>query len=81
MKQGEAPLDIDIHRFTSLTKLLRETALALQFISKLRGTRSKDHIDSEDIVQAEKLWICYVQRSHYADVICAIQNNRHNNSI
>ena len=76
VKEGDesavrTPLDIDIHRFSTLTKLLRVTALALQFISKLRGTRSKDHIDSEDIVQAERLWICYVQRSHYSDIISA----------
>ena len=51
MKQSDAPMNIDIQRFSSLTKLLRVTALALQFISKLKKTApSIDQIDSELII-------------------------------
>ena len=82
MKQSDAPMNIDIQRFSSLTKLLRVTALVLQFISKLMKTApSIDQIDSELITQAETLWICYVQGLHYDDVISAIQNYRKRNII
>ena len=56
------PLTIDIHRFPSLTRLLRVTALAQKFICKLKRTsRSKSYLDSEEINQAETLWTRYVQ--------------------
>ena len=79
-KRVSAPLDIDIRRFSSLTKLLRITVLALRFIDKLKkASRSTGQIDSEDIIQAETLWTRYVQALHYDDVIRAIQENRRNN--
>ena len=82
MKQSDAPLNIDIKKFSSLTKLLRVTALALHFISKLKKTApSIDQIDSELITQAETLWIRHVQELHYGDVISALQNNRKCNII
>ena len=50
-----APLNIDISRFSSLTKLLRVTALALRFINKLkRKSGSSSQLDSEEIAEAEK---------------------------
>ena len=79
-KKVSAPLDIDINRFSSLTKLLRVTVLALRFINKLKKTsRSNGQIDSKDINQAETLWTRYVQAVHYDDVIRAIQENKRNN--
>ena len=51
MKQSDAPMNTDIQMFSSMTKLLRVTALALQFISKLRKTApSIDQIDSEMVM-------------------------------
>ena len=82
MKQSNAPMNIDIQNFSSLTKLLRVTALALHFISKLKKTApSIDQIDSELIPQAETLWLRHVQELHYGNVISALQNNRKCNII
>ncbi|MEW8544134.1 MAG: hypothetical protein AB2693_11425, partial [Candidatus Thiodiazotropha sp.] len=75
-----APLNIDIHRFSSLIKLLRVTALALRFIKKLQKiSQPNKQLDSEEIYQAEKLWIRYVQRLHYDDIIHSILSNKPNN--
>ena len=75
-----APLNIDINRFSSLTKLLRVTVLALRFINKLKkASRSNGQIDSKAIIQAETLWTRFVQAIHYDDVIHAIQENKRNN--
>ena len=75
-----APLNIEIHRFSSLAKLLRVTALALKFVNKFKKTaRSNDRLDSEEIIQAETLWTRYIQRLHYSDIIDAIHKNKHNN--
>ena len=79
-KKRNTPLTIDIHRFSSLTKLLRVTALAQKFIYKLKRTnRSKRYLDNEEINQAETLWTRYVQELHFGDVIDAIQKNKCNN--
>ena len=52
-KKANIPLSIDIHRFSSLTQLLRVTALAQKFISKLKKTnRSNSYIDNEESIQA-----------------------------
>ena len=76
-----APLNIDITRFSSLTKLLRVTVLALRFINKLKRVvqRSNNQLDSEEMAEAEKMWTRYVQRLHYSDVLESIQNHKRNN--
>ena len=79
-KKRNTPLTIDIHRFSSLTKLLRVTALAQKFIYKLKRTnRPKSYLDNEEINPAETLWTRYVQELHFGDVIDAIQKNKCNN--
>ena len=74
------PLEMDIERFSSLSKLLRVTALALRFINRLRhrcefeGVVTRDELD-----QAEKLWILHVQRKHFSEVYDSIQNRKSHN--
>ena len=51
-KKRNTPLTIDIHRFSSFTKLLRVTALAQKFIYKLKRTnRSKSYLDNERLTR------------------------------
>ena len=71
---------MDIERFSSLSKLLRVTALALRSINRLRhrcefeGVVTRDELD-----QAEKLWILHVQRKHFSEVYDSIQNRKSHN--
>ena len=61
------PLGVDIERISSLSKLLRVTALALRFIDKLRhkckinGVLTKSELD-----QTERMWVLHVQRKHFS---------------
>ena len=70
-------LEMDIERFSSLSKLLRVTALALRFVNKLRhrckfeGVVTRDELD-----QAERLWILHVQRKHFSEVYDLIQKRK-----
>lgn len=78
--ESTAPFGIDISRFSSLTRLLRVTALAERFVNKLRKkTNRSGPLDESEIVNAEKLWTTYLQRHQYGDVIESIQKAKPNN--
>ena len=60
----ENPLDIDSKTFSSGTKLLRITVLALRFVRKLqRRSHSKGHITNDVIQESEQFWIRHMQRN------------------
>ena len=68
-----APLGIDYRRFSSVTKLLRVTALALRFINSLRNSCSpKGPLTSTEISASEILWVRYIQRYNFQEVFNAI---------
>ncbi|XP_052762257.1 uncharacterized protein LOC128204895 [Mya arenaria] len=75
----EGPLKIDLLRFSSITRLLRVTALALRFIDRLKGKQVNGHLATSEIHNAEYLWIAHIQHNYYKDVFEAIAANTHNN--
>ena len=78
--ESKAPFGINIERFSSLTRLLRVTALAERFINKLRKTTNKSGpLDESEIAKAELLWTTYLQRHQYSDVIESIETDKPNN--
>jgi len=65
---------IDINRISNLTKLLRVTALVLQFVRKLKNkvrgekrTENWKSLGASDLNEAEKLWIKVVQASSFVE--------------
>jgi len=81
----EPPCSIEIKRFSSAIKLFRVTALVIRFIRKLKTKLThqiaSEHkqISSTDLHQAENLWVAYVQKKHYQDLIKDINGKRTNN--
>lgn len=74
------PLGVDIERISSLSKLLRVTALALRFIDKLRNKcKSKGVVTRCELEQTERMWILYIQRKHFSEVYESIQHEKSNN--
>lgn len=74
------PLQIDIKRFSSLTKLLRVTALALKFIRILKkSSNERQFITSDEIDTAEEMLLNSVQKRWYPDVFDSIYHNKRHN--
>lgn len=71
----DSPLGINCNRFSSLTKLLRVTALALRFIRKLKRKTFECDINSKEIKEAENMWLKHVQQKHFAQEIYCIPRN------
>ena len=70
----KTPYGIDIRRFSSLTKLLRVTALSERFVNKLRKKSNRSGpLDESEIANAERSWTMYVQRDHFGEIIESIQ--------
>ena len=68
--ESKSPFGIDIRRFSSLTKLLRVTALSERFVDKLRKKISRSGpLDESEIANAERLWTTYLHRDQYGEVI------------
>ena len=62
-----APFDLNLQKFSSVTKLLRVTALALRFVNKLRKkTNQHGPLNANEMEIAEILWTKYVQRQQYS---------------
>ena len=75
-----SPFGLDVSKFSSLTKLLRVTALAGKFVAKLRKkVKAIDPLDALDIEKAEKHWIEYVQKQCFNEIIGAILKNKTHN--
>ena len=78
--ESNAPFGIDIEKISSLTRLLRVTALVERFINRLRKTTNKSGaIDESEIAKAELVWTTYLQRHQYSDVIESIETDKPNN--
>ena len=74
------PLGIECERYSSITKLLRVTALALRFINRLRNSSSrKGPLSSSEIDAAEKMWVTYIHRKTFQEVFDAIAKEKSNN--
>lgn len=57
----KTPYGIDIRRFSSLTKLLRVTALSERFVNKLRKKSNRSGpLDESEIANAERSWTMYL---------------------
>ena len=57
------PFGFDISRFSSFTKLMRVTAWANRFVSKLKKTAGYTGVlTSDELHEVERLWILFVQR-------------------
>ena len=76
---------IDINRISTLTKLLRVTALMLQFVrkvkNKVRGKKKTENwksLGASDLNEAEKLWIKVVQASSFVEESNLLKNRRIN---
>ena len=75
-----SPFGLDVNRFSSLTRLLRVTALADKFVAKLRKQTNANYpLDAADIEKAEKLWTEYIQKHYYDNFIDAVLKNKTNN--
>ncbi|MCG8029443.1 MAG: hypothetical protein N0E40_15975, partial [Candidatus Thiodiazotropha taylori] len=79
--EPNAPFGLDIERFSTLTRLLRVTALVRRFIDKLRKRKYPDdeQINANDLEQAEKQWRAYTQKMHYSSLLDAIIKGKPNN--
>lgn len=77
---ADPPLGIDSQRYSSLTKMLRVTALALRFVSRLKKKSiSEGSLTSCELNQAEKMWLLYIQRKHFSDMYESILCEKFNN--
>ena len=75
-----APFDLNLQKFSSVTKLLRVTALALRFVNKLRKkTNQHGPLNANEKEVAEILWTKYVQRQQYSEVVNSISKSKSNN--
>ena len=73
------PAGISITRFSSLSKLLRVTALVARFIAKLKKqSNSNGPLEAEEILSAKERWIACVQKHNYSDIIKSIRINKEN---
>lgn len=77
---GCTPLGIKCEAYSSITKMLRVTALALRFISKLRDSKGRTGpLLSSEIDAAEIMWLTYLQKRNFSDVYDAISQGKKNN--
>ena len=66
-------------RISSVTKLLRVTALALRFINRLRNSCSpKGPLTSTEINASEILWVKYIQRNNFQEMFYGILKEKSN---
>jgi hypothetical protein len=75
-----SPCGIDINRFSSLTRLLRVTALVLRFIRKLRRSKSNSrYLTYPELQESEELWLKSIQKKHFNSEIDSIQKGKSTN--
>ena len=80
VNQLHSPFELDDRKYSSVTKLIRVTAYALRFINKVRKCANQcAYLTSEELKDAERMWIRFIQRKHHADVFHAISGKTQNN--
>ena len=78
----QTPLDIDETRFSTLSRLLRVTALALRFIARLRKKPTQANtITAQELSQARDMWELHIQRKAFTNIIDDITQKRRNNLV
>ena len=72
---------IDENRYPSLLKLLRVTAWALRFISKLKNGRDllTGPLTAQEMRKAKLLWELHIQQKYYADVAYKVKHGKKSN--
>ncbi|XP_060575739.1 uncharacterized protein LOC132733143 [Ruditapes philippinarum] len=79
-KELSSPFEIDVRAYSSITKLFRVTALARRFVYKLRKQKSESiHITANEIEDAEKMWLLYIQKKNYPEVYEGFSKNKPTN--
>ena len=81
-----SPFEIKSKKYSSFTKLIRVTTYILRFIRQLRSSKMKEKqgnsniypefLSTAELKEAEKLWICHIQRKHFQDCYEAIENKK-----
>ena len=75
-----SPFGIKCENYSSLTKLVRVTALVNRFINKLKKSNSiKGPLTISELNEAENMWIVYIQRKNFCDMYEAIVSKKSNN--
>ncbi|CAM1298626.1 Uncharacterised protein r2_g835 [Pycnogonum litorale] len=69
---------INVSKYSSLTKLLRITALMFKYIKKCRRENVNTEITVEDLKQAQVWWDLRTQQQKFEDILGAIKNNKSN---
>ncbi|CAM1294859.1 Uncharacterised protein r2_g406 [Pycnogonum litorale] len=69
---------INVSKYSSLTKLLRITALMFKYIKKCRREDVNTEITVEDLKQAQLWWDLRTQQQKFEDILGAIKNNKSN---
>lgn len=74
------PFGIKSENYSSISKLLRVTALVIRFINNLkRSSCNKGPLTSSELNEAEKMWIVYSQRKNFGDTYDSIISEKPNN--
>ncbi|XP_053388871.1 uncharacterized protein LOC128551937 [Mercenaria mercenaria] len=75
-----APFGINVRRYSSYSRLLRVTAWCIRFTEKMKGHIYESHsLSSEELREAELLWLYHIQRKHYKEVHQSIVDKKPNN--
>ena len=74
-----SPFDIEYTKYSSFTRLIRVTAWMLRFVKRLlKQSYETDSLTSEELTEAEKIWIRYTQRKHFPYVLDKVHDKRTN---
>ena len=75
-----SPFGIKCENYSSLTKLIRVTALVNRFISKLKKSNiNTGPLTRSELNEAENMWIVPIQKKNFRDVYEAIVSEKSNN--
>ena len=73
------PLGIKCETYSSITKMLRVSALEFRFINKLKNSTCREGpISSAEIDEMEIMWLTFIQKRNFADVFDTISNRKSN---
>ena len=73
------PFNINEEKFSSHNKLIRVTAWFLRFMTNLKGgSIKKGFLCDDELWQPTKMWIEYIQRKYFHDVVIELQGKRSN---
>ncbi len=78
-----SPYNIDINRFSKFSRVIRVTAIVTRYLLNLRYKNDKKSstLTVSEIANAEKLWVIYLQNTHFQNEKEAILNKTKNNLV